>query len=218
MNILNCIKNLRDDIRAWTANNIRALNDKLDNKLDMSETVIFNCGAAADSVGPGINPEETPTDQNAIAGAYVADGTFSVRRYTWDEMVARCDLDNYEISYQFVEIDKEYVNIYSPDNDVIVPDSAFIVTEDSYEYYEISLVEMGGNNVILPKNTTHISSWTREPIDTIYIKATVPPRLDGEFSDEVTRIVVPTGCSGAYKSSTNWSIYADCIIEGTFPI
>lgn len=77
---------------------------------------------------------------------------------------------------------------------------------------------MGGNDVILPKNTTNISSWARDPIGTIYIKATNPPVLDSPFEVEVERIVVPYGCSDAYKSATNWSIHANIIEEGEMPI
>jgi hypothetical protein len=54
----------------------------------------------------------------------------------------------------------------------------------------------------------------------VYCKATTPPALgwddvfDGNASGR--RIIVPIGSGEAYKTATNWSEYADDIIEDEF--
>lgn len=46
-------------------------------------------------------------------------------------------------------------------------------------------------------------------------KESVPPIIEAnEFLDfEVSKVIVPKGCSEAYKTATNWVMYYDCIEE-----
>lgn len=51
---------------------------------------------------------------------------------------------------------------------------------------------------------------------TVTVKATIPPTLTGDIFPNCTaleQIIVPIGCGDAYKGATNWSAYADIIVE-----
>ena len=56
-------------------------------------------------------------------------------------------------------------------------------------------------------------------LETIIIRATTPPSIESTVfiqSSNIKQVIVPQGCADAYKSATNWSKYADIIIEGDF--
>ncbi len=146
-----------------------------------------------------------PTDQTALAGAYTPDGTFSNRVYTWDEMLS--NYDGYispNAGYQ-----SGYLNLYSDNYDIVVPDDA---VADYIVYCDMEY------NLILPKTTKFIDV-NKCYMDTLYVKATVPPVLDYGYDDsEFDRIVVPIGCGNAYKSATGWCDLAEYIEEGAMPI
>ena len=153
-------------------------------------------------------------DQKALEpGAYIADGTFSNRVYTWDEMVANFE-NGTEPSYG---VDEDYgISLWASGYDVIVPDA---VTDVSWIYCK---------NIVLPTTTTHVGYTDNLEFEKIYIKATIPPELESGVFDEMLHnsspeqlakfaIVVPYRCGEAYKNATNWSIYADYITEGEMP-
>ena len=50
---------------------------------------------------------------------------------------------------------------------------------------------------------------------TVTTQESVPPVIEAnEFLDfKVSKVVVPKGCSDAYKTATNWVMYSDCIEE-----
>jgi len=53
-------------------------------------------------------------------------------------------------------------------------------------------------------------------LETLTVKATTPPTLgSGALNNTtaLTQIIVPTGCGDTYKAATNWSAYADKIVE-----
>ena len=73
--------------------------------------------------------------------------------------------------------------------------------------------------IVLPPSITEIdtafAAYTKTK--TIEISALTPPTIkDNTFlhMGELCQIVVPNGCGEAYKSATNWSVYADIIVEG----
>lgn len=53
------------------------------------------------------------------------------------------------------------------------------------------------------------------PIKTMVVRRATPPTLGGPFQSLTTleKIVVPIGSGDAYKAATNWSTYADIIVE-----
>ena len=147
------------------------------------------------------------TDQTALAGAYTADGTFSNREYSWDEMV---EMGVSAIQPYFYE-SEEYRYVEANGYDVVVPD-----TEPYVGYFYC-------NNIVLPKTTTKVEGSGAPEMGKVYVKATTPPELyEFAFPDPAYfhfgGIVVPVGCIEAYKSATNWSFYADYITEGEMPI
>ena len=163
--------------------------------------------------------EDEEEDQIALAGAYTADGTFSNRVYTWDELVARSE--NYEEPYADIKKESE-TELYASSYDLVVPDTQ---TYAGYFYCK---------NIVLPKTTTYIGGTDTSNDIRVYVKATVPPTLDeyaffehaeieldgyvGGGSGYTVEIIVPIGYGDIYKAATNWSLYADYITEGGMPI
>lgn len=148
-----------------------------------------------------------------LSGAYVADGTFSIRKYTWDELVERA-ADYQEPCYYNTEDDR---GLYAMGYDVIVPDT---MPDVGYFY---------ATNIILPETTTHVEGSDHLYFEKIYIKATDPPELESDAFDEMLnyatpeqlekfKIVVHEGCGTAYENATNWSEYKEKIEEGEMPI
>lgn len=74
-------------------------------------------------------------------------------------------------------------------------------------------------SVTLPASLTLLQNFAFSQCDgliTVTIKATTPPKLGTNvFKDcsALTAIKVPFGCGDAYKAATNWSVYADLIVE-----
>lgn len=189
------------------------------------EAIIAELTARIEALEGGSEPDE-PGDQTALAGAYIADGTFSNRRYTWDEMIENAESGDEPNFY----VGDDYTDLYAESYDVVVPDT---VTDCGYFYCK---------NIVLPKTTTHVGG-TDCSMGKVYVKATTPPALEEwaffEITDVIIReddgnggyyenqggsggtlggIVVPIGCGNIYRNWTNWSLYADYIEEGEMPI
>lgn len=155
-------------------------------------------------------------DQTALAGAYTADGTFSNREYTWDEMVERGSASNgiYSSPYYIGGGDYDpYIVAENPYYDIVVPDTMPYVGM----FY--------CNNIVLPSTTTKVDGSDGSSLGKVYIKATDPPQLTEWAFDEIIyndvvsfAIIVPIGSGSKFKSATNWSKYADYITEGAMPI
>lgn len=70
-----------------------------------------------------------------------------------------------------------------------------------------------------PPSVTNIDGWTMrgcEALKIVQVAASTPPTLGTNVFYGCTaleKIMVPTGCATAYKSATNWSTYADYIVE-----
>lgn len=155
------------------------------------------------------------TDQTALAGAYTADGTFSNREYTWDEMVERGSANgSYSSPCYLGGGDYEpYILAEYPYYDIVVPDTMPYVGM----FY--------CNNIVLPSTTTKVDGSDGSSLGKVYIKANDPPQLTEWAFDEIIyqnvtnfAIIVPIGSGSKFKSETNWSKYADYITEGAMPI
>lgn len=76
-------------------------------------------------------------------------------------------------------------------------------------------------SIVIPKNVTHIHSRAFhycENLKDVYLYPVVPPVINyGDYtsfnSEYIETIHVPIGYGDAYKSATNWSVYASKIIE-----
>lgn len=81
------------------------------------------------------------------------------------------------------------------------------------------------SSIEIPSSVTRIDNYALEGMGsptnktTITIHATVPPKIVDIFSSltisNPSQIIVPKGCSGAYKSAAGWSSYANLIVEAT---
>lgn len=74
--------------------------------------------------------------------------------------------------------------------------------------------------VSIPSSVTSIGNdafYSCENLARIYIFATTPPTLGTNVFDYTNEcpIIVPAGCGEAYKAATNWSGYADRIVEAS---
>ena len=132
-------------------------------------------------------------------GAYTAGGKFSNLEYTWDELITR-------ESRPYVSLKAgDYADILTTDHDIIVSNN--LEGADACPY------DCNGKNIVLPESVTYIDNYQASAIGILYIKATTPPDLKSTFNVGIDKIVVPQGCSDAYKSETNWSNYEDIIVE-----
>lgn len=79
----------------------------------------------------------------------------------------------------------------------------------------------GLESVIIPKSIIQIVNYTFygcTNLTTVEVRATTPPSLmSGVFDEDpnLTSIIVPKGCLSAYQTATNWSAYADLMVEAT---
>lgn len=77
------------------------------------------------------------------------------------------------------------------------------------------------SNIIIPSNVTKINFSAFDgctKLNTVYMKPTTPPTLGGNVFRGTAadlQIVVPKGTLAAYKSATNWSAYADKMVEAS---
>ena len=73
-------------------------------------------------------------------------------------------------------------------------------------------------NVTIPNSVTIIESGAFDyctSLTDMYLYPTTPPTLQNTnaISTATTTIHVPIGCGDAYKNATNWSSFADKIVE-----
>ena len=82
-----------------------------------------------------------------------------------------------------------------------------------------ALISTGLETIVLPKNVYSINSQALEgnkSLHTIIMKPTSPPSLSsGALANctALTKIIVPVDCKAKYDAATNWSAFADIIVE-----
>lgn len=71
-------------------------------------------------------------------------------------------------------------------------------------------------NITIPASVTDIGHWTffNSGLEHVYLHSTTPPTITNSvWSHRISTIHVPIGSGDIYKSATNWSQYADKIVE-----
>jgi hypothetical protein len=75
------------------------------------------------------------------------------------------------------------------------------------------------SEITIPETVTKIGNQVFQycdKLENVYMKPTTPPTLGTEVFGNcpaLSKIIVPEGCAEAYKAATNWSAYADKIVE-----
>lgn len=73
--------------------------------------------------------------------------------------------------------------------------------------------------ITIPSGVTSIGEFAFsycESLINVTVLATTPPTIDySTFQHNTATITVPKGCGDIYKSTTNWRIYADYIVEAS---
>lgn len=74
----------------------------------------------------------------------------------------------------------------------------------------------GVSYITIPSGVTSIGEKAFQNVTSIKMKATTPPIIESDTftSGTITSITVPVGAGAAYKAATNWSSFADIIVEG----
>lgn len=125
---------------------------------------------------------------------------------------------------------------YLPLTSVTLPNSLTSLGRNCFTYCEsltsivvpegVTKIEYGALNgcaklhdIVLPSTLESIEGYAlntgQRSSVVIRIHASTPPTIAADTlqADRLLRIVVPDGCGAAYKGATNWSVYADKILE-----
>ena len=119
---------------------------------------------------------------------------------------------------------------------ITIPSSVMYLSENSFAYSKLqSITIMNGlkgietrafyqcynlESITIPSSVTYLSSEAFSmctKMTSVKVDATTPPSIYANTFNscsKLSQIVVPVGCGNAYKSATNWSAYADIIVEG----
>lgn len=87
----------------------------------------------------------------------------------------------------------------------------------TYAFYNCTSL----TSMVIPESVTDILNsafYNCSKITTLEMKRVVPPKIaSNTFNDctALTTIIVPAGSLSAYQSATNWSAYADIMVEAS---
>lgn len=93
---------------------------------------------------------------------------------------------------------------------MVLPNSVTSIGDDAFMASKLK-------SITIPDSVTRIGNRAFShcsQLTDMYLYPTTPPTLDNDYSIvKTTTIHVPIGSGDAYKSATNWSNYADKIVE-----
>lgn len=101
------------------------------------------------------------------------------------------------------------------ETEFIVPDSVTNVTARAFLNCFLTTVTFPSNLTTMGNKVFGVEDVDfYTTIDTIIMLGSTPPTIQSNtLYSSISKIIVPKGCSDAYKSATNWSTYADIIEE-----
>lgn len=97
---------------------------------------------------------------------------------------------------------------------VQIPNSVTIISSSAFSYCDNLASVTIGTSI----QRIHSTAFYKSGIKTLTMLSENPPSLSdvNAFSENpIEQIIVPVGCAEAYKTATNWSEYADYIVEAT---
>ena len=98
---------------------------------------------------------------------------------------------------------------------VVIPNS--VTSFSNYAFYSCSKL----TSIVIPNSVTSIGNnafANCSSLATVELKRTTPPTLNRTAFNNctaLTQIIVPAGKLSAYKSATNWSAYANIMVEAS---
>lgn len=109
-------------------------------------------------------------------------------------------------------IPSQYFYFCSSLSEIEIPET--VKTIKQYSFRSCNLKQLK-----IPSSVIQIENYAfldNPYLSKIVVKPSAPPSLGSSVFDTkgLNEIVVPIGCGDAYKSATNWSAYADYIVEG----
>ena len=93
---------------------------------------------------------------------------------------------------------------------ITIPNSVTSIGQRAFDYCVIL------TSITIPRSVTSIGGSSFESTNSltdIYFLSPTPPSLSNGAFEDWTTIHVPVGRGNAYKSATNWSLYADMIVD-----
>lgn len=99
---------------------------------------------------------------------------------------------------------------------ITIPTNVIEIEGYSFRYCDALVnVTIEAANITIRSEAFNIGTETNKA--TIKMLATTPPLIEANSFNLNTldKIIVPAGCGSAYKSATNWTAYADYIVEAT---
>ena len=201
--------------------NITDLYQKIKQILDDSNVALLNKGLEQvdnlydipDEIAKGGVINRFPFWHNGMVTKITEEdfgGATSIRDYMFDQ----CDsLKSIIIPDSVTSIGNYAFYLCESLTSITIPDS---VTSIGYQAFEhcTSLVSITIGNSVTSIDRNAFSGCNN--ITDIYLHPIMPPVIDsdvGIYRYGTTTIHVPIGSGDAYKSATNWSVYADRIVE-----
>ena len=96
---------------------------------------------------------------------------------------------------------------------VVLPDSLTTISGEMFN------TDRSLPSIVIPRNVTKIVGYSFNQcaaLTTVEMKPTTPPTLNNKAFNNCTKLskfIVPKGSLDAYKTATNWSAYADLMVE-----